>query len=98
MVHADCNFINYRALDFEKINSLMKESQFIDLRNVYEPETLKKIGFRYGGVGLVLILICKTQRLYPYWQDRAFALKSYKLIYYLPAALFDALSGFTLTF
>jgi len=41
----------YRALDFDRIKSLMKESLFIDLRNVYEPEALKEIGFRYVGVG-----------------------------------------------
>ena len=41
----------YRALDFDRIKSLMKESLFIDLRNVYEPEALKELGFRYIGVG-----------------------------------------------
>jgi UDPglucose 6-dehydrogenase len=41
----------YRALDFDKIKSLMKELLFIDLRNVYEPEALREIGFRYVGVG-----------------------------------------------
>ena len=41
----------YRALDFDRIKSLMKESLFVDLRNVYEPEALKELGFRYVGVG-----------------------------------------------
>jgi UDPglucose 6-dehydrogenase len=41
----------YRALNFDRIKSLMKELLFIDLRNVYEPETLKEVGFRYVGVG-----------------------------------------------
>jgi UDPglucose 6-dehydrogenase len=41
----------YRALDFDRIKSLMKELLFIDLRNVYEPEALKELGFRYIGVG-----------------------------------------------
>jgi UDPglucose 6-dehydrogenase len=41
----------YRALDFDRIKSLMKESLFIDLRNVYEPETLKELGFTYVGIG-----------------------------------------------
>ena len=41
----------YRALDFDRIKSLMKKSLFIDLRNVYEPGALKEIGFRYVGVG-----------------------------------------------
>ncbi len=41
----------YRALDLEKIGSLMRNKVFIDLRNVYEPESLKSIGFEYVGVG-----------------------------------------------
>ncbi|MFC1844398.1 UDP-glucose dehydrogenase family protein [Thermodesulfobacteriota bacterium] len=41
----------YRALDFDRIKSLMKEPLFIDLRNVYEPKTLKELGFKYVGVG-----------------------------------------------
>ena len=41
----------YRALDFDKIKSLMNELLLIDLRNVYEPEAMKKLGFRYVGIG-----------------------------------------------
>jgi len=41
----------YRALNLEKIKEIMKEPVFIDLRNVYEPESMKKAGFRYCGVG-----------------------------------------------
>ncbi len=41
----------YRALDLQKIKEIMKEPVFIDLRNVYEPGTMKEIGFRYMGVG-----------------------------------------------
>jgi len=41
----------YRALDLDKIGDLMREKIFIDLRNVYEPEKLKKKGFSYTGVG-----------------------------------------------
>jgi len=41
----------YRALDFERIKSLMKTAVFIDLRNVYEPEGMKEIDFKYIGVG-----------------------------------------------
>ena len=41
----------YRALDLEKIRSLMRDNCFIDLRNVYEPEQVRKKGFRYIGVG-----------------------------------------------
>ena len=41
----------YRALNLEKIKAVMNEPVFIDLRNVYEPESMKKAGFRYCGVG-----------------------------------------------
>ncbi|MEE4166029.1 MAG: UDP-glucose/GDP-mannose dehydrogenase family protein [Desulfocapsaceae bacterium] len=41
----------YRALDFDRLKTVMKESTFIDLRNVYAPATLKERGFTYVGVG-----------------------------------------------
>jgi len=41
----------YRALDLTKIGELMKQKIFIDLRNVYNPETVKEKGFTYVGVG-----------------------------------------------
>ncbi|MDH3777123.1 MAG: UDP-glucose/GDP-mannose dehydrogenase family protein, partial [Desulfobulbaceae bacterium] len=41
----------YRALDLERIRSLMRKAVFVDLRNVYEPEGLKELGFTYFGVG-----------------------------------------------
>lgn len=41
----------YRALDLEKILKLMKTPNFIDLRNVYDPDKMKKMGFQYVGVG-----------------------------------------------
>jgi UDPglucose 6-dehydrogenase len=43
----------YRALDLEKIKSIMNEPVFIDLRNVYDPATMKEAGFRYTGVGKI---------------------------------------------
>jgi len=41
----------YRALDLEKIRDSLKEPVFIDLRNVYDPDKMKSLGFRYIGVG-----------------------------------------------
>lgn len=41
----------YRALDFEKLKEEMKTPIFIDLRNVYDPDSLKNAGFSYVGVG-----------------------------------------------
>lgn len=43
----------YRALDLEKIKNCLKEPVFIDLRNVYEPDKLKSLGFKYRGVGRI---------------------------------------------
>lgn len=44
----------YRALDMERIKSLMKDPLFVDLRNVYTPGKMKEIGFKYVGVGRTL--------------------------------------------
>ncbi|MDQ1284109.1 MAG: UDPglucose 6-dehydrogenase [Patescibacteria group bacterium] len=41
----------YRALDLDRLGELMKQKIFIDLRNVYEPETVREKGFAYVGVG-----------------------------------------------
>jgi len=41
----------YRALDLERIKSLMRTAVFVDLRNVYEPDDMKGSGFSYFGVG-----------------------------------------------
>jgi len=41
----------YRALDLGRIKSLMRTAVFVDLRNVYEPDDVKELGFKYFGVG-----------------------------------------------
>ncbi len=41
----------FRNLDLEKIKGLMRRPIFFDLRNVYEPEKVKSLGFEYYGVG-----------------------------------------------
>ncbi len=41
----------FRRLDLGRIKSLLKSPIFIDLRNVYEPEQMRKMGFIYCGVG-----------------------------------------------
>lgn len=55
-INADCIVLmtewnQYRALDLEKLKSGMKTPIFIDLRNVYDPDTIKSAGFLYIGVG-----------------------------------------------
>jgi UDPglucose 6-dehydrogenase len=41
----------YRALDLDRIASLLTQPVFVDLRNVYDPATMKEKGFTYVGVG-----------------------------------------------
>ncbi len=41
----------YRALDLDRIASLLNAKIFVDLRNVYDPDTMKDKGFSYVGVG-----------------------------------------------
>ncbi len=41
----------FKELDLEKIKSLMKNSLIIDGRNIYNPEEMKKLGFRYISIG-----------------------------------------------
>jgi len=41
----------YRALDLAKIRAILRAPIFIDLRNVYDPEKMKSLGFHYTGVG-----------------------------------------------
>lgn len=41
----------FRNLDLEKIKKLMKGKVFVDLRNIYESEKMRKIGFHYHSIG-----------------------------------------------
>ena len=41
----------YRNLDMDLIKTKLKQPVFIDLRNVYEPDTMKSLGFDYHCIG-----------------------------------------------
>ena len=41
----------FRALDMEKVKSLLKAPKIADLRNIYEPSDMRELGFDYIGVG-----------------------------------------------
>jgi UDPglucose 6-dehydrogenase len=41
----------FRALDLGRIKGLMKAPAVVDLRNVYEPEEMARLGFTYRCVG-----------------------------------------------
>lgn len=41
----------FRALDMQKVKQLLKSPKIADLRNIYEPEDMREMGFEYIGVG-----------------------------------------------
>jgi UDPglucose 6-dehydrogenase len=41
----------FRALDLSRIRDLMKTAKVADLRNIYDPDDMKELGFQYVGVG-----------------------------------------------
>jgi UDPglucose 6-dehydrogenase len=41
----------FRALNMERIRSLMRSPRIADLRNIYEPDAMRELGFDYVGVG-----------------------------------------------
>jgi UDPglucose 6-dehydrogenase len=41
----------FRALDMQRVKELMRAPKVADLRNIYEPERMRRLGFDYVGVG-----------------------------------------------
>jgi UDPglucose 6-dehydrogenase len=41
----------FRRLDLQRLKELLKTPVFIDLRNVYDPDQMRRLGFDYCGVG-----------------------------------------------
>jgi UDPglucose 6-dehydrogenase len=41
----------FRALDMERVKQLLKTPKIADLRNIYEPDDMREMGFEYIGVG-----------------------------------------------
>ena len=41
----------FKELDFKKIKKLMRQAIVVDGRNIYDPLEMKKLGFRYVGMG-----------------------------------------------
>ena len=41
----------FRALDLAKVKALLKTPIVVDLRNVYSPDEMKKLGFAYASIG-----------------------------------------------
>ena len=41
----------FRALDMQRVHGLMRTPKIADLRNIYEPDVMRELGFDYVGVG-----------------------------------------------
>jgi UDPglucose 6-dehydrogenase len=41
----------FRALDFDRLKTVMAQPVLVDLRNVYRPEEIARYGFVYESVG-----------------------------------------------
>jgi UDPglucose 6-dehydrogenase len=41
----------FRRLDMDRLKQMMREPNIIDLRNLYEPETMRSAGFKYLAMG-----------------------------------------------
>ena len=41
----------FRSIDLDKVKDLMKGNKIVDGRNIYDPLTVKSIGFDYISIG-----------------------------------------------
>ncbi|MEO1137715.1 MAG: UDP binding domain-containing protein, partial [Pseudomonadota bacterium] len=41
----------FRALDLDRLKSLMKAPVMVDLRNIYRPEEMAEAGIKYHSIG-----------------------------------------------
>ena len=41
----------FRSLDLDRLRELLARPVVVDLRNIYEPDTMHRLGFDYTGVG-----------------------------------------------
>jgi UDPglucose 6-dehydrogenase len=41
----------FRSLDLNRLKSVMKNLNIVDLRNIYEPETVRAAGFKHVSIG-----------------------------------------------
>jgi len=54
--NCDCLLIatewnEFRELDFKRIKKLMRQPIIVDGRNIYDPKEMKRLGFKYIGIG-----------------------------------------------
>jgi UDPglucose 6-dehydrogenase len=41
----------FKEIDWQRVKDVMKQPVVLDGRNIYDPEKLKKMGFKYSGIG-----------------------------------------------
>jgi UDPglucose 6-dehydrogenase len=41
----------FRMLDLERIKQKLSQPKLVDMRNVYEPDAIRRAGFEYWGIG-----------------------------------------------
>jgi UDPglucose 6-dehydrogenase len=41
----------FRALDMNRVKQLLASPKIADLRNIYDPKTMREMGFEYTAVG-----------------------------------------------
>ncbi|MEK9969602.1 MAG: UDP binding domain-containing protein, partial [Ferrovibrio sp.] len=41
----------FRALDLDRLKTLLRQPVLVDLRNIYKPQEMQQAGFRYYSVG-----------------------------------------------
>jgi len=41
----------FRSIDWERVKKLLKQPTVVDLRNIYDPQRMRALGFRYTSVG-----------------------------------------------
>jgi UDPglucose 6-dehydrogenase len=43
--------VQFRALDLDRLKTVMAQSVIVDLRNIYRPEDMEAAGFTYDSIG-----------------------------------------------
>jgi UDPglucose 6-dehydrogenase len=44
-------WVQFRALDLDRLKTVMAQSVIVDLRNIYRPEDMEAAGFTYDSIG-----------------------------------------------
>lgn len=56
----------FRALDLEKVKSLLKTPVVVDLRNIYVPKEMKALGFHYVSIGRLPVGTSSKSQVLPF--------------------------------